>query len=117
MPGITNPQTPYQDGVGIHIDENKEVNILIQWTDNQLWVNDNNELFVDGQLPEQFKFPFTDNDLSNVVGANVGQVLQDNGFPVSGLLALFRTVSWEVAGILFGTDGTVYHFMNGWWVS
>lgn len=100
---IKESTTPYKAGIGIEITNNHIINVLLREANNLIHVNDNNELYVDLQLPDGIA---PDDDFP--VWVTTGKILQADWWQQSGLILNRKTTSWDYARLIYANDWNVY---------
>lgn len=100
---IKESSTPYKAGIGIEITNNHIINVLLREANNLIHVNENNELYVDLQLPDGIE---PDDDFP--VWVTTGKILQADWRPQSGLILNRKTTSWDYARLIYANDWNVY---------
>ena len=105
-------QIPYTGGIGIEITENHVINVLLRRLNNLIHVNDDNELYVDLQLPDGI---LPDDDFP--VGVTTWKILQEDGWLQSGIILNWKTTSWDYVRLIFANDQKLYYDPGTWvWI-
>ena len=94
---------PYKWWVGIEITNNHIINVLLREANNLIHVNENNELYVDLQIPDGVT-----PDYNFEVWVTTGKILQEDWWPQSGLILNWKTASWDYARLIYANDWNVY---------
>lgn len=100
---------PYKGGIGIEITNNHIINILLREANNLIHVNENNELYVDLQLPEGIA---PDDDFP--VWVTTGRIIQADWWQQSGLILNWKTTSGDYARLIYANDWNVYIDIWDW---
>ena len=92
----------YTAGTGIEIDDDKVISLKLRDENNLIFVNDNNEIYVDLQLPDEIEptdaFP---------VWVTTWRVLVADGRDKTGTIICAKTTSWDEIKVLYADDGTL----------
>lgn len=106
---IKESTTPYKAGIGIEITNNHIINVLLREANNLIHVNENNELYVDLQLPDGIE---PDDDFP--VWVTTGKILQEDWWQQSGLILNRKTTSWDYARLIYANDWNLYVDLWDW---
>ena len=101
--------TPYKEGVGIEITDDRYINVRLRAENNLIICNDDNELYTDLQLVDWL--------LANdtvPVWVLTGKVLQADWRPQSWMLLSRKTTSWDVNQFLWWNDWNLYFRDTSW---
>lgn len=105
-------EIPYTWGVGIEITDNHVINLLLREANNLIHVNEDNEVYVDLQLPDGIQ---PDDDFP--VGVTTGKILQEDWWQQSWLILNWKTTSWDYARLIYANDWNVYiDIGDGVWI-
>lgn len=96
-------QIPYTWGIGIEITENHIINVLLREMNNLIMVNEDNELYVDLQLPDGIE---PDDDFP--VGVTTWKILAEDWRPQSWTILNRKTTSWDYCRLIYANDGNLY---------
>lgn len=88
---------------GIEITDNKVVNLKLREENNLIQINEDQEAYVDLQLPDWI----APND-TFPIWVNAGRVLVADWRPVSGTVTVSKTTSGDQTIYLYWDDGKVY---------
>ena len=87
----------------IEITDNKVVNLKLREENNLIEINEDDEAYVDLQLPDWIA---PDDDFP--VWVTTGRVLVADWRPVAWTVTISKTTSWDYTIYLYGDDGKVY---------
>jgi len=112
---------PYTWWVWIEITNNHVINVLLRELNNLIQVNEDNELYVDLQLPDWIE---PDDDFP--VWVTTWKILAEDWWQQNWIILNWKTTSWDYVRFIYANDGKLYYdpwtwiwieiWTWGWWV-
>lgn len=110
---------PYTWWVWIEITNNHVINVLLRELNNLIQVNEDNELYVDLQLPDWIE---PDDDFP--VWVTTWKILAEDWWQQNWIILNWKTTSWDYVRFIYANDGKLYYdpwtwiwieIWSGWW--